>query len=278
MDFDFVKDIRYGEHERNFVDITFPKGAKGNVDLVLMIHGGAWTAGDKSTYHTDISQFAADGVVSASMNYRYISENSNGFDILDDITSALRVIKAEGAKRGINIEKALLTGLSAGGHLSLLYAYSRVDEAPIRPVAVVALSGPADMAGEEAVKAFMHDNEMGGSEVVAGLLSMLSGFRTDTDNYKTEASVAANRKISPVYYVNKDTVPTVICHAVNDRIVPFCNAVILEKALAENGVEHEFIVYPTSGHALEKDPDCTRKANELTDEYIRRYLSVYKEK
>ena len=167
MKTEIVKDIRYGNHERHMVDIAFPCGATGDVDLVLMIHGGGWTAGDKSLYHGEIEKFAGSGVVAATMNYRYATESVSCLDILDDITAALAKIKEVALQKGIKISRALLTGLSAGGHLSLLYAYARADEAPIRPAAVIEQSGPADMVSDEAIEKFIYDNEAGGSDEIS---------------------------------------------------------------------------------------------------------------
>ncbi len=276
MSIDFIENIRYGAHERNLIDIAFPEGANGDIDLVLMIHGGAWTAGDKDCYTNEIKAFAEGGVVSASMNYRYASDFVHCSDILDDITAALNTVRNVAAERGVNVRKALLTGLSAGGHLSLIYAYSRHDEAPIIPAAVVAKSGPTDMVSDESVNKFLFGNELGTTEQVIDLFSKLCGVRTDYESYQSDEALEAYKSVSPVYFVNEKTVPTVICHAVHDAIVPFCNAETLNKVLEENSVEHDFIAYPTSGHVLEKDPDCTAEADRLTWKYINKYLSVFK--
>ena len=277
MNFELKDDVRYGTYKRNVFDIAFPEGAKGDVSLVLMVHGGGWSAGDKSDYHGDIIRYAQGGLVSATINYRYVSEISDCFDILDDITAALNKIKEMGTERGINIDKMLMTGLSAGGHLSLLYSYAKCDESPVQPAAVVSLSGPTDMAGDEAVEKFVYYNQMGTSEQILELLSKFLGMKVTENTAHTEKVLELAKQLSPLYYVNGNTVPTVICHAVNDGIVPFCNAVSLEKALTENGVDHEIVVYPTSGHVLECDPDCTKKTEELTAQYIKKYLTVFGE-
>ena len=276
MKTEIIKNIRYGTHERHAFDIAFPCGATGDVDLVLIIHGGGWTAGDKSVYSGEIEKIAEGGVVSATMNYRYASENVSCLDILDDITAALAKIKEVAAQKGIKISRALLTGLSAGGHLSLLYAYARADEAPIRPAAVVEQSGPADMFSDEAVEKFIYDNEAGGSDEIFLLFSKCCGVKTNEENRKSPEVLEAARKASPVCFVDENTVPTVICHAVNDRIVPYCNATALEKELEKHGVTHDFVSFPTSGHCLEKDPDSTAEMWRLTWEYINKYLTVFK--
>ena len=78
--------------------------------------------------------------------------------------------------------------------------------------------------------------------------------------------------VSPLTYVNKNTVPTIINHGMVDDIVPFRNAVALEAKLTELGVEHVFNVYPNSGHGLERDPEAAARAQELFGEYIEKYV------
>lgn len=270
-----LKNVRYGDAERNVVDISFPKKAEGRTDLILMIHGGAWVAGDKDSYTDAIRDRAENGLVAAAMNYRYMSDAVHADDMLDDITAALGVIREEGEKRGISIEKVLLTGASAGAHLSLLYAYSRYEEAPIKPAAVVSYCGPADMASESAQQSFILHNELGDSNLMANLMTWLSGVTVTPDNYRSEAAVKALEHASPLYYVNKDTVPTVVCHGEVDTIVPYANAVALDKALTDNGVDHVFISYPSSGHGLDADPDCSAEAEKYTDIFIGKYLVRY---
>ena len=43
-------DLSYGTHERQVVDLFVPENASGDLGLVLLIHGGAWIAGDKESY------------------------------------------------------------------------------------------------------------------------------------------------------------------------------------------------------------------------------------
>ena len=271
----FLKNYRYGEYERNVLDLAFPEGS-GRIDLLLFIHGGAWSAGDKEMYENEVRFLAGKGLAAAAMNYRYVSESSSCFDILDDITAALDCIKAEGAKRGIEIKNCLLTGISAGAHLSLLYAYAKCDIAPIHPAAVVSLSGPTDFVGEEAIEKFVFENEMGDANAILELMSKFWGVSVNLENYKTSnAAFEAARALSPLYYVNENCVPTLICHAPGDKIVPFCNAVDLDKALSAAGVEHGMIVFPNSSHVLCEDRDCLAEAHKISKQYVKKYLTVY---
>lgn len=260
-------DISYGTHERQVVDLCIPNDASGDLGLVLFIHGGAWISGDKSTYEGGMNYGASSlGIATASVNYRYISETVDILDVLDDIDAALAVIKAKGTQVGVNINKVLLTGDSAGGHLSLLYAYARKSTAPITPVAVVSNSGPTDLYDDN----FYHNNALGNEAAISDLMSKACG-----QPFAYEAKENAKQalySVSPVAYVSADCVPTVINHGTADTIVPFSNAETLDALLTQYGVEHVLNVYQGADHDLGKDDAAKKRADELLFGYIDRFL------
>ncbi|MBQ3518245.1 MAG: alpha/beta hydrolase [Clostridia bacterium] len=260
-------DMSYGTHERQVVDLCVPNGASGELGLVLFIHGGAWIGGDKQSYESGMNYGASNlGIATASVNYRYISDDVDLLDVLDDIDAALAKIKAKGAEAGVNINKVLLTGDSAGGHLSLLYAYARKNTAPIAPVAVISNSGPTDLYDDN----FYHNNALGDEAAICDLMSKACGQRFSYAN--KESAKDALYSVSPIAYVNADCVPTVINHGNADTIVPFSNARTLDALLAQYGVEHVLNVYEGADHDLGKDEAAKDKADELLFGYIDRFL------
>ena len=110
------RDLSYGSYgERNLLDLNIPKENDGEIGLVLFIHGGGWIGGDKSIYEAGIEAASEKyGFAAAAINYRYISEDVDMYDILDDIEAALALIKEKGKENGVDINKVLLTGGSAG--------------------------------------------------------------------------------------------------------------------------------------------------------------------
>lgn len=260
-------DMSYGTHERQVVDLFIPEEASGDLGLVLFIHGGAWIGGDKSVYEGGMNYGASElGIATASLNYRYISEDVDILDILDDIDGALAVIKEKGAEVGVNIDRVLLTGDSAGGHLSLLYAYARKNTAPVTPVAVISNSGPTDLYDDN----FYHNNALGDEAAISDLMSKACGQRFTYDR-KAEAE-AALYSVSPIAYVSAESVPTVINHGNADSIVPFSNAQTLDALLTQYGVEHVLNVYNGADHDLGKDDEAKARAEELLFGYIDRFL------
>ncbi len=258
----------YGSESRQVMDLYIPEDYTGDGGLMLFIHGGAWVAGDKESYGStarDVCQnYGSNGIAAATINYRYLSEKVTMNDILDDIDAALSKIKAIGEENGMNINKVILGGSSAGGHLSMLYAYARKDTAPITPVAVADFCGPTDMLDEN----FM-SSELGQDNILL-LMSWAIGKTVTKDtvyNFKGEL-----KAISPLYYVDENTVPTIINHGKKDTVVPFSNAESLKKAFDENGVTYIFNPYPNSGHDLSSDDECEDYAYDMLVEYVWEYL------
>ena len=254
--------------ERQKYDLVFPKKTSGELGLILCIHGGGWVEGSKNDYTKNLFQVSEEkGLAAACINYRYVSEDICFSDELDDITSALSAIKAKGAKYGVNFNKVLLTGISAGGHLSLLYAYTRKDTAPVEPVCVVELCGPTDL---ENPFFYSEKNRVGasvGTEYFRNIISNGIGYCIDLENN----AGSALKKFSPINFVSKNTVPTIFGHGEIDDIVPYQNAVDLDTKLTEYDVEHTFVSFPNSNHECE-DKESISKIMNLFFEYADKYL------
>lgn len=261
--------VSYGSHERQKLDVYFPEEHDGEVGLFLLIHGGAWIGGDKSSC-TETGLVAARdfGLVGAAINYHYISDSTHMDTLMNDIDLALAKIKAMGAEKGINVNKVMFMGFSAGAHMSLLYAYSKADTAPIKPVAVVSCAGPTDFTDES----FYINNSIGDAETMATLFSWAGGKSftyADRANAEVRSSLEA---ISPLNYVSANSVPTIINHGDKDTIVPYSNAVNLDAKLTEYGVPHHFNTYKNDDHGLGNDKATDKIAESHLFEYINTYL------
>ena len=262
------RNTAYGTEERQILDFNIPIENDGEVGLVLFIHGGAWFMGSKDNYDEEI-EYMSDrlGYAAAALNYRYVSDTTTIHDILDDIDLCLDFIKQKGEEHGVKINKVILTGISAGAHLSLLYGYSKADTAPIKPAAVISNCGPTDLT----IESFYKESETFDEASSCYLMSRCSGKKitsyADIDIAREELL-----KISPITYVNENTVPTIINHGMKDKTVPYLNAEMLDQKLTECGVTHVLNPYPDSGHNLENDFIVDIKADKLFVEYCKTYL------
>lgn len=264
----FLSDIAYGSHERQKVDIFIPQNAKSDSGLILYIHGGGWTMGDKTIHHPDAEHFCNLGYVCASMNYRYVTEDINVFDELDDVTSALKTIKTKLSEYGFNAEKLILSGGSAGGHLSLLYAYTRKNEASVTPVAVCAYCPPVYCSKSDLLAGISGEFE----DWKNTILSNCCGININKSNFLNEEQQNALKKISPEFYVSENCVPTAVFHGKFDDLVPFKHIENFIGLLSEKGIKNDLLIYENSGHAQDKDPEKVIQAKAIIKEYAEMYF------
>jgi len=118
---------RYGDRTLE-MDIYRPKDSWGELPAVVCIHGGGWWKGDR-TSHTKIAQaLAARGFVAATISYR-LSGEAPFPAAIHDCKAAVRFLRANAKKYGIDPDHIGAIGLSAGGHLTALLATSAGVEA-----------------------------------------------------------------------------------------------------------------------------------------------------
>lgn len=254
--------VYYDSHKRNTLDLTLPKNNTNG--LILFIHGGSWLSGDKEVYKNNLLEWTINKRFAAcAINYHYAYGMTNYEDILNDISNALSRVKQLAEHKNIILTKVLLTGHSAGGHLSLLYAYSRIDNSPIKPACVVNLSGPTDLNDIN----YFSKNPL----KIGYIFSSLTNRIITTSNYTKKYNILKN--VSPINYITNNTVPTLTGHGTKDTVVPYSNAIKLHQILNQNNVINDLIEFPNSNHGLESDQNKTEILNKLMYEYAIKYLS-----
>ena len=261
--YEFNNDISYEQyHERSLLDIAFPKNKK-ETSLIVYIHGGAWVGGSKDGFVKRFTKQYDDGYAYAAINYRYASEIYHCNDILDDIQSALLKIKDISNSKNIHINKVAFFGHSAGGHLSLLYAYKNRDVCPFDIGFVSSLCGPTDLTDERYIKETLLSSQY------YTLASYMIGIDINESNFKSYTNELL--EVSPISYVSK-ACPTIICHGDKDTVVPYANALTLKDKLEENNKTYDFFTYTGSNHDLANSKDVEKLYQQKFKEYKELYL------
>ena len=255
------------------MDVYLPEGAAGERNVVLIIHGGGWMMGDKHDHTRDAERFAQRGFVSAGMNYRLLSvEHPVSFaEMVDDVENA--VIKLDAFLRGMGItpRKLAITGVSAGGHLTLLYAATRLADCKI-PVAFLAPDvGPSDFTDEGYLA--MHD-----TDEILPLVSGLVGQEVTVQDLQNKAP--ALQAASPLFHITGAAPPMLLRYGGKDELVPLSNGTRLKTALDAAGVPNDFFVYENSGHGLnniKNEPGTDYAVHQAytaaLEDYLTRYFS-----
>lgn len=262
--------------KRQILDLYIPKDIKGDANMILYVHGGGWTEGSKDSNTEVLEQMSERGYICAALNYRYCGKPNYAtvYDILDDITSALKTIKETAAENGVNLKGVMLDGGSAGAHLSLMYAYSRVEEAPVKPVAVVARSPVSDLTDMSIYDGSLHELDTEKWCIPKSqwneFLSCMIGKPVNDSNFEKRMDDFYN--ISPVKYLNENSVPTIIAHGTMDTVLPYSGSVALDEKLTKLGVEHEFITYEGAWHGLAGCPEADKEMSKAYNEYLMKYI------
>ncbi len=244
------------------LDVYEPNSrSTGARPAVLMIHGGGWTSFDKSTMRGMGQFLARSGFVAFSVDYRLLQGKENRWPAqLDDVQRAVRWVRANAAKYGVNPERVGAFGHSAGAQLAALLGMeeTRDNSDPAlakyssRVQAVVDVSGPTDFTTNR-----NHDD-------VAFLENFLG-----TD-YSKHPEVW--REASPAFHVSKDDAPFLILHGTQDQNVPIAQAQELFEKLQSAGVPVSFIKVD-DGHTFQT-PDARRQLAIQTLAFFSHYLVV----
>lgn len=260
------EDVSYGTNARHKLDLYLPQTKIKELGLVVFIHGGTWHHGSKDGMRKRCKKFAKKGYAAATLNYRLTVDGATANDMIDDISLAMAKIKKLAADKKVRINKVMPVGISAGGHLALLFAYKKIDTSPIKPVAAVAYAPPTDLYSSE----MYISSRLGSSKKMADRISILCGKK---HTYKTKEKVKNElMSVSPYYNVTKKSVPTLIAHGIKDTAVVYAQSDRLIKKLKKYGVPCNLVTFPNSAHHLDNDPDKRALFNQYIDEYAFVYL------
>ena len=193
---------------------------------ILMIHGGAWFAGDKLNDALHAKRLAKLGFVVVAINYRLIPTHPFPAQ-LDDCNLALEWMNAQAAELGLNVEMLGAWGYSAGGHLAALLATNPKEGLPRLKAAVVG-AAPCDLTRLPLESRL--------------LVSLLGGTRGKYPDRYANAS--------PVTHVSPDDPPIFLFHGSKDWLVPPIESKVMRDALAKNGVLFEYLVVENKAHLM----------------------------
>lgn len=225
--------VAYGEDPQQKMDIYLPAGRDTvNTVLLILVHGGSWTRGDKAAFTPYITalQQRLPGYAFANINYRLFNGTQNRFPAQEnDLKAAYDFLVSRYAEYGYS-KKIVLMGASAGAHLALLQAYKHAPA--VRPSAIISFFGPTDLR-----RLYNHP----GLPAVPYLLTGITGTTPQQDPETYKAS-------SPIHFVTAQAPPTHLLHGEADHLVPPDQARLLRDTLKAAGVPHDLVFYAGAGH------------------------------
>jgi len=237
-------DVVYGEADGQalLLDISHPPARDTPRPAVLLFHGGAWMVGTagRESMAQPAAALAEDGYVAFNVEYRLTGDPASEHlwpAQLDDAQRAVRWVRANADRYGVDPDRVGAYGHSAGGHLAALLGVreTRDNSDPeladyfSRVSCVVTIAGHLDLS-------IPYPGEFDRQSLVA----LLGG----TPDEVPEAYLDA----SPITWVDEESAPFLIIHGAADPMNPVAHARHMTDALHEVGVEVISVEIPTADH------------------------------
>jgi acetyl esterase/lipase len=240
-----TNDVAYGTDPLQKFDMVLPAGRTTTTTKVLIIiHGGSWSAGDKADMTQVITSLKTSLPDYAYFNLNYRLATTNGITGTNlfptqenDVKAAVDFINSKRAEYKIS-DKIAILGASAGAHLALLQAYKNATP---KIKAVVDLYGPTDM-----VDMYNNPATSVSSPFTVSLFGLLV---SSTSGGNPTSAPAAFSSSSPVNYVSSQSAPTIIFHGTADAVVKVQQSTLLQTKLIQNNVVNQYVPYAGQGHA-----------------------------
>ncbi|STZ75413.1 alpha/beta hydrolase [Bergeriella denitrificans] len=263
------RDFAYGDKAAQKFDLYLPADkSRAHYGLVVYLHAGGFTAGDKTDDTEILKWFAAQGYVGAGIGYTLLSEQNPTASVKsmsDEIKTAMPIVVAKAKELGYPIDKMAVGGGSAGHGLAAIYAFRDGNNAPVPIAFTFGMVGPTSF-------------EMDGAPTepnaeAAAMLSALSGEAISVEMLKSGDYQDKIKPIEAYRWVGENSVPTLAAFGAQDKVMPFSTKPF-QTALAAHNVPHDVIIFEKSGHGMHRDKDKQKLYVAKLNEYLAKYLPV----
>lgn len=189
----------------------------------VSFHGGGWSGGTPRVMYPWTAHAAELGLVGISVQYRLFKPGTAPVvDCVRDARSALRYVRAHAAELGLDPDRIVANGASAGGHLA---------------AATALFDGPDEPGEDTAV-----------SCRPAALVLFSPVIDTSTEGYGNAKLGASWRDLSPLHHVRAGLPPTITFHGTADGTTPFKGAKLFHEAMLAAGNASELVAVAGEQH------------------------------
>lgn len=194
--------------------------------VIIFFFGGGWTSGNPNQFYEQAQALADQGLLAISAEYRIANRHhTSPFDAVEDAKSAVRWVRQHAAELGVDPDRIVASGGSAGGHIAACTGVIEGFEADGEDLAV--------------------------SSVPNAIILFNPVLDTTEKGYGLKkVSEARKTEISPCHHVHSGIVPTIIFHGTGDRTVPFENIERFTQLMKEAGNECTLVPYEGADHGF----------------------------
>jgi acetyl esterase/lipase len=219
------------------LDIYSRRGATTPQPTVVYFHGGFWAAGAKEGSLMSLIPWMEMGWNVVNVEYR-LARVAPAPAAVEDGLCALRFLAAQAKTYNIDVNRLVVTGESAGGHLTLTSAMIPEGSGLARQCA-----GTTPVPRVAAAINWFGITDVG--DVIEGPNAANLAV-TWLGSLPDRMEIA--KRVSPLTHVRAGLPPILTIHGDKDRLVPYAHAVRLHDALTKAGVANQLLTIPEGGH------------------------------
>lgn len=274
--YNYIKDVSYSDHEQQSLDVIIPENRTSKkLPVIVFIHGGGWKNGNKNAGLPMLDPFLKSGeYIGVSINYR-LSGVAKWPSQIQDCNAAIRFIKANAKKYGIDKNKICVWGTSAGGHLSAMLAVSQNNKefkgtvgnylnTSSEITCAIDGFGPTDFLMKETVSII--------PKLIANKIEKVKKVSYNIYNL-LEGIEKQARDASPYYYAHKNAKPLFIYHGLADPLVNIKHSEKMQQNLLDKGNND---VYFNKVEGLKHEPIICKGLKENIQKFLDKYLKYKK--
>lgn len=238
------------------LDVWYPNESKTPTPTLVYIHGGGWIFGTKESSVLQFMPFLEKGWRVVNVEYRMAS-NSLAPAAVEDTRCALRWVYRNAKQWNFDTTKIVLTGHSAGGHLSLItgmlpdgtaldnncYADEKYGDVKMNVAAIINWFGITDV-----------------NDIIQG--ANLKNYGAMWMGSQANATEIA-RRVSPLTYVRAGLPSILTIHGDKDDVVPYSHATRLHEALDKAKVKNQLYTIKGGGHGGFTQAEFVNAYNEI---------------
>lgn len=240
------------------IRVYFPKNwsSEDQRPIVLFFFGGGWIGGGIDHFSTQAEYLAKRGMIAGLVDYRIDSKHHTTPDkAVEDGLDAIQWIADHANKLGIDNQKIIASGASAGGHIATCLALCNTEgtnsKSVIRPSLLILFNPVLDLTNATAELEFSSRE-----------LELIEAIGPDVA-----------RAISPNQHINEQTPDTLMIFGENDPLLQQANDFIF--VAKQFSAEIQLLVAPNNGHGFFNKEPWKSSSIRAMDQYLveKNYLS-----
>ncbi|MBX3419999.1 MAG: alpha/beta hydrolase [Pirellulaceae bacterium] len=202
---------------------------------IVFFFGGGWVSGTPAQFVPQCQRLAKQGMVAMTVDYRVSSRHKvTAKDCVADARQALRWLRANAERQGVDPQRIAAGGGSAGGHLA----------------AAIALIASSESAENQTVSCVPNALVLFNPALVLDSIEGVSELPESRMQSLRKLLGTAPRDLSPYHRLHQDAPPTLVLHGTDDRVVPHASVRWYAERATQLGTQCQVVSYEGAGHGF----------------------------